>query len=271
MKTRPNPIALPRIDELGRELIRTSRAQLILTLSAPWLAALAYALSASASSWVGGFVSVVVLSFVTYGSTSHDLVHRCLGLPKAINDLLLTLTELLTFRSGTAYRLAHLHHHRRYPHADDIEASVAGTSVVEALLQGPSHQLRLWRWAWKTHARHRNRLLVEAALVLLGLAAAVISAFHGRWWLPAYAALAIAGSWVFPVFTVFIPHDPTGSSPLTQTRLFRGWVFDVLAAGHRYHLEHHLYPMVPHHHWRALARKLDPVFERAGLEAHRVG
>ena len=31
----------------------------------------------------------VALSFVTYGSTSHDLVHRTLGLSRRTNDLFL--------------------------------------------------------------------------------------------------------------------------------------------------------------------------------------
>ena len=34
---------------------------------------------------------------------------------------------------------------------------------------------------------------------------------------------------------------------------------------HLYHLEHHLYPAVPHHNWPELARRLDPHFRSAGL------
>ena len=37
-----------------------------------------------------------------------------------------------------------------------------------------------------------------------------------------------------------------------------------------YHLEHHLYPKVPHQNWKRLARRLDPHFREAGLEARRV-
>ena len=63
------------------------------------------------------------LSFVTYGSISHDLVHRTMGLPRWVNEFFLTIIELLAFRSGHAYRLAHLHHHARFPHEDDIEGA----------------------------------------------------------------------------------------------------------------------------------------------------
>lgn len=40
---------------------------------------------------------------------------------------------------------------------------------------------------------------------------------------------------------------------------------DAAVAEHLYHLEHHLYPQVPHHDWPALARRLDPFFEREQL------
>ncbi|RLS36280.1 MAG: hypothetical protein DWH78_08970 [Planctomycetota bacterium] len=39
----------------------------------------------------------------------------------------------------------------------------------------------------------------------------------------------------------------------------------LLAADHLYHLEHHLYPAVPHHNWRTLAVRLDPFFMRMGM------
>ena len=101
-----------------------------------------------------------------------------------------------------------------------------------------------------------------AASVMLGAAVAVAPITIAP---VAYAALMIAGSWIFPVITATIPHDPSGTTELTQTRLFRGYVLSWLALEHLYHLEHHLYPGVPHHNWPDLARRLDPHFARAGL------
>ena len=103
------------------------------------------------------------------------------------------------------------------------------------------------------------------ASLALGLAGAV--ALIPLTPIPAlFAALMIAGSWIFPLVTVFIPHNPLGDSELLQTRLFRGTVLSVIAAEHLYHLEHHLYPQVPHHYWPRLARRLDPHFARLGIE-----
>ena len=75
----------------------------------------------------------------------------------------------------------------------------------------------------------------------------------------------IAGSWIFPIVTVLIPHNAHGEHEWTQTRLFRGRVLSLLAFEHLYHLEHHLYPQVPHHNWPELAHRLDPHFAQLGL------
>jgi beta-carotene hydroxylase len=75
----------------------------------------------------------------------------------------------------------------------------------------------------------------------------------------------IMGAWVIPLVTSYIPHIRDGEDELHRTRRFRGKVASVLALEHLYHLEHHLYPMVPHHHWPALARRLDPYLDAAGV------
>ena len=87
--------------------------------------------------------------------------------------------------------------------------------------------------------------------------------------LAVYVGLMIAGSWVIPVVTSYLPHDPRGDGELGQTRAFRGRVASAVALSHLYHLEHHLYPAVPHQNWPELARRLDPHLERAGVRPVR--
>ena len=89
------------------------------------------------------------------------------------------------------------------------------------------------------------------ACLMLTVAAAV-----SLWITPVfviYAVLMIMGSWTIPLITSYLPHDPDGATELQQTRVFRGVVASLLALEHLYHLEHHLYPSVPHHHWPTLA------------------
>jgi beta-carotene hydroxylase len=81
----------------------------------------------------------------------------------------------------------------------------------------------------------------------------------------------VMGSWVIPLVTSYVPHDPSGATALAQTRRFRGKVLSVIALQHLYHLEHHLYPGVPHQNWPELARRLDPYLDAAGVPAVKLG
>lgn len=171
-------------------------------------------------------------------------------------------------RSGTAYRLTHLHHQRNLLAHDDVESAAASGNFWQALASGPATQLRLWTWAWKNYPALRRRLAAEAIAVFATLAVA------GLLWpysvAPAiYCVLAIGGSWFFPLITVYIPHDAQGATQLTQTRIYRGWLPRLVALDHLYHFEHHAYPAVPHHHWKRLADRLDPHLRRLGLMKRR--
>lgn len=260
---------LPTIDELGRDLLDVPAWRRFICLAAPFLVFIAYFLLALRGHWIAALACPVILSFITYGSTSHDLVHRTLRLPRWLNELLLSAIELLAVRSGHAYRVSHLHHHAHFPREDDLEAASARKSFVSAIVDGMTLQPRLWWFAMRRTSQYRTWILVEGVLVLAAIVASI--ALIRFTIAPAvYIALMIAGSWTFPIITVWIPHDARGDGELAQTRLFRGRVLDAIAFRHLYHLEHHLYPSVPHQHWPALARRLDPHFERAGVKAHRL-
>ena len=255
---------LPPLRELGPDLLRVPPWRLAWSLALPFLWCGAYFALATLGWWPAAVFALVALSFVTYGSTSHDLVHRNLGLPRAVNDVLLCVIELLALRSGHAYQAAHLHHHARYPHEDDVEAIAARRSWAGALAEGVVFQPRIWLWAVRNARQARVWIVGEgvACLALLGLAAAVCPIT------PApliYAVLMMMGGWLLPLATSYVPHDPKASGELFQTRAFRGVVAAALAFQHLYHLEHHLYPSVPHHHWPTLAKRLDTHLARAGV------
>ena len=138
------------------------------------------------------------------------------------------------------------------------------------------------------------RPVVPAAALVLGLPAeprpadqrALAAGVEAAWalavpaagllllpWTPAvlvYAALAVVGSWVYPLLTVHLPHHDYGATPLTQTGTLRGRLIPALFLELTYHLEHHLYPAVPSHHLAELSRRLDPFFQAAGVKPRRV-
>lgn len=256
---------LPTLDELGRDLLIVPPWRKALCLAAPFALAAAFFIFASNGHWIPALACPVLLSFFTYGSISHDLVHKTLRLPYWLNEALLTTIELITLRSGHAYRVVHLHHHARFPSEDDLEGAASKMTWWRALIEGMTLQPRLWLFALRKAGPHRKTVLAEVAAIAVLLAASIVATRSTP--LPAiYSALMVMGSWVFPFITAFIPHDAAGASALTQTRLYRGRVLSVLALEHLYHLEHHLYPMVPHQRWPELARRLDPHFRRLGVE-----
>lgn len=261
-------IDIPSLNQLGRDLLVVALWRRVVSLATPFLLAIAFFICAANAMWVGATGCTLLLTFLTYGSISHDLVHRTLRLRPALNEGLLCAVELLAFRCGHAYRVTHLNHHKRFPAPDDLEGAAAGMTWWRALLDGITLQPRLWRFAFQC-GRDRSWMIGEAAAVLLLLAASIAAV---GWTIApaAYAALMIAGSWVFPFITSFVPHDPNGESELTRTRLFRGRILSIVALEHLYHLEHHLYPQVPHHNWPELARRLDPYFAAAGLRPMRL-
>lgn len=261
---------LPELSELAPELAQVPRWEVAVSLALPWACMAIFVTAASLGWWPVAILGVMLLSFFTYGSISHDLVHGNLGLPRRVNAFFLSITELLAVRSGHAYQAVHLHHHARYPADDDVEGAASGMGFLRTILQGVIHQPRCWLWAVRDRRGRQGWIWFEglacAAIVLCSAALVPLT-----WWPAVYVALAIAGSWIIPLVTSYIPHDAAAAHPLRQTRLFRGRLLSLIAVEHLYHLEHHLYPQVPHHHWARLARRLDPYFERARLRPIRLG
>ncbi len=85
-----------------------------------------------------------------------------------------------------------------------------------------------------------------------------------------YVLLVIMGSWIIPLITSYIPHSLRGATILHQTKLFRGGFFSIIAMEHLYHLEHHLYPAVPHKNWPKLAKRLDPYFKEKNIQPIKI-
>jgi beta-carotene hydroxylase len=263
--------SLPRLEELGSDLVRTSRRQRWLACTRPFLLLAAYGVAVSFGWWWLTPI-IVFLIFVAVVTVTHDVVHGALGLGPRQTDWALFIFGALLLESGHAYRTTHLQHHRVFPGPDDPEGDPARLTWWGALLYGPVFLPRLWAWAYR---RQRGRR-VERRWLLLEAACACTAPLAGVlvWsWTPAllvYAILVVIGSWVYPLLTVYLPHHDYGDSPLTQTSSLRGRLVPALFLELTYHLEHHLYPAVPSHNLPRLARRLDPLWQEAGVQTRGV-
>jgi beta-carotene hydroxylase len=263
----------PPLDELGRDLLATTRRQRWLALARPLAAVAAFAIVVRAGLWPLAPLAVFLL-FVAVVTVAHDLVHGSLGLGPRATDWALFVAGALVLESGHAYRLSHRQHHRVFPGPDDPEGDPARMSLRGALAHGPLFLPRLWLWAWGKSARRPNDrrwLAAEAAWAIAAALASVAIALAGFGLAPvAYVVMVVAGSWVYPLLTVHLPHFDYGATPLTQTRTLRGRVIPALFLELTYHLEHHLYPQVPSHHLASLSRRLEPYFRANGVAPWRV-
>ncbi|MFI0408552.1 fatty acid desaturase family protein [Actinomadura sp. 3N508] len=259
-------MTLPKLSELGPDLLVTTRPRRALTLSLPY-AGIALFVAAWLAGWWWTTPLIAFGIFVAVVTATHDVVHRSLGLGRRATESALFLLGAVLLESGHAYRTTHLQHHRTFPSDDDPEGYPADLSALGAILYGPVFLARLWWWAYgRSRAGQRLWLLAEAALPFAAVAAGVAWS-RG---LLAYAVMMIVGSWVYPLLTVHLPHRHYGDTPLTQTRTLRGRVVPALFLELTYHLEHHLYPQVPSHHLARLARRLDPVLDEAGVKPWKV-
>ena len=254
----PDDWRKPSLEVLGPDLLRVTSRERAMSLALPWILVALFFWTGSRGWWPLTILSAMAHSFFTYGSVSHDLVHRTLRLPAWLNETLLFAIEASGFRSGHAYRFTHLHHHQTFPDPDDVEARAARYGWLGALLDGVVAQPRLWLWAVRRASGPQRGWIAAEGLTVLLLAGVCLGSIPWTRLPAAYLILMLLGSWIFPLVTVFLPHDAAGRTALTQTRLFRGRILSWLAFDHLYHLEHHMYPQVPHQRWAELARRLDP-------------
>jgi fatty acid desaturase len=257
---------IPKLSELGSDLLVTTWRRRILTLSLPYLGVALFVVVWGIG-WWWATPLVAFGIFVAVVTATHDAVHRSLGLGRRATEWALFLLGAVLLESGHAYRATHLQHHRTFPSEEDPEGYPADLTAVGAVLYGPVFLARLWFWAFRRAATgQRMWLLAEAALPFAAVGAGILL-WRG---LLVYAVLVIVGSWVYPLLTVHLPHRHYGDTPLTQTRTLRGHVVPALFLELTYHLEHHLYPQVPSHHLARLARRLDPVLAEAGVRPWKV-
>ena len=262
-----NSYEKPTIKSLGEDLLKLSTSKLLVTIFLPFLFFSLYFLFASQGYWVIAILCTMAFSFATYGSTSHDLVHKNLGINRISNEILLTVLEGLALRSGHAYRLSHLHHHNRFPHEDDIEGAASKMTLFRTLLEGVIFQVKIYFWALQNVKNKTQQILIIGEGILV-----VTFILFSIYMLPVtsvyfvYVCLMIAGSWIIPLVTSYLVHAPFGKDELEQTKLFRGKFYRILSFEHLYHLEHHMYPMVPHKNWVTLAKRLDPYFKKHNIK-----
>lgn len=252
---------MPRLADLGADLLRVNRGQQAVVLLRPVALIGAYVATARAGWWPPALVLLAAV-FPAMVAAIHDLLHCSLGLGPRANRWWLSTLGVLVLQSGHAIQATHAAHHRRFPAPDDPEAYVSHMSIVRAILEGPVYPVRLWAWARRQPMSPRRRILGETAgHVLLGVGCLVAIPISP---IPfVYAAAMCVACSLFPAVSVNLLHREDAPDVLAGTRTVPGVVLPLVTLGSGYHLEHHLYPRVPSPHYGRLARRLRPALQPA--------
>src|SRR5262249_41361766 len=148
-------------------------------------------------------------------------------------------------------RWNHLRHHRRCLADDDIEAMGARRSAWRAIALGPRFPLRLHRAALAGAPSHERRWMHAELAGNLPVSALVTGALPHRALVYHLAAMA-AGQCLTAFFAVWtVHHDCTDVTPPART--IRSRWRSLLTFNMFFHVEHHLFPLVPTPHLPQLA------------------
>jgi len=231
---------------------------------------------------------------------SHESTHYRLFASRALNDLLGRLSGMLVGVSTFSYRIVHrLHHNHLYQPIDPDMALMAGYPrgkmyLVKKLLKDAAG-FTAWRnYLYFFGAPAQNQETGVAQKPLSDTTSRLRElAMRDRWIVVAFHVLMLAAMfglgyglqyvvlWILPAFTVQAvilrlravaehgaPSDT--STPLGAARTnveIPLWARIALFPHHvNYHLEHHLYPAVPHYHLAALHAKLQAAGVLEGAE-----
>ncbi|MBS1709969.1 MAG: fatty acid desaturase [Armatimonadetes bacterium] len=255
---------LPRLSDLGDDLLESTPWQRWQPMFMPPLYAFLFMAAWHFHLWPVS-LAMLVMVFSASSTSTHDVLHGCLGLRKRASEWLIFFLGACILESGHAYRATHLRHHATFPDHEDVEGEAAHWPLWRVLLFGPAFLPRLWLTAWGQRPADRLWLLVEAMVfpTVLALSLLVCPLCNSPL---VYTVAVWVSSWFYPVFAVWLPHQNMLERPVRISRTFRGRFLPKLFLPLAYHLEHHLYPKVPSHNLPELARRLEPFLVQAGVE-----
>lgn len=258
--------------------------------------AIAFAWASWPSAWIVLSIVVIGIAQHGLFILAHESAHYRLFANRTANDLVGRFVGMIGGVSMCTYRVTHrLHHNNLYTEEDPDTAIHGGYPRGRRYLLDKLLRDITGLNAWKTYAyffgapainADTNRAIRPLDDTSPELRAA---ARRDRWWVVAFhvaapiVAWVLGGGealllylllWLLPLVTVLQPilrlraileHGAVDdlSSPLTAARTNRTWgsplnrLGGLLFPHHvNYHLEHHLYPAVPHYHLPRLHRLL---------------
>jgi fatty acid desaturase len=249
--------------------------------------------------WVGAIVlmerfpavpiriaGVVVIAFCiqAMGSLMHEALHGNLFRHAFWDRWIGFLLAIPTLFSHSAYKVAHLNHHRHTrTEKDQDEFSYAcrahwqyvAVFYVSFLVGSLMYMVLVPVKALEMASRsNRQRILVDYSLMLACFAGAVFAAVwtHHAPWLLWYWLLPFLLAVLMANLRGLAEHmgTPTDGGALRKTRTtISNPVYSFLLLNLNYHLEHHLFPGVPWYNLPRIHQILLPTYQARGAVVER--
>lgn len=243
-----------------RDLMHLSRWEVMheLLISLPWLAGSLYCYHLAVTqhwAWLLLGLAAAFMLFLTGLRQVHNAYHYALGISRTATEWVIFALSMVMMGSMHAVQYNHLQHHKHCMDDGDIEAMSAKMPGWKALLLGPYFPYMLHKHALKSGGRHyRKWVLFELAMnvawiaLVFGVLDILILKIH-----IIVMLIGQCGTAFFAVWTVH--HDCDRSHYIART--LRNPLKNFISYDMFYHVEHHLYPLVPTRKLSRLARRLD--------------
>eukprot|EP00037_Helgoeca_nana_P018878 m.182224 g.182224 ORF g.182224 m.182224 type:complete len:497 (+) comp24628_c0_seq1:234-1724(+) len=249
--------------------------------------AIAVTATGSYVAWGAGFGKLATVLFWMYctlytssaDSRWHECGHGTAFKTKWMNDVLYELASFMVFRLPDVWRFSHARHHTdtdivgRDPEADARPLSMYNLALAFFNVQGiRGESAKLWAHACgdvtpaeRTYVpKSEHPVAVRKARIWLAIYAAVVL-LSVWWWTPAPAMYVFLpytlGAWHFVLVGVF-QHASLAQDVLDHRLNTRTCYINPISAfiywNMHYHVEHHLFPMVPYYNLPELHQVLKP-------------
>jgi fatty acid desaturase len=192
--------------------------------------------------------------FLTALRQVHNGFHNALGTSKRLALLSLYLNSILMMVSIRAVKFNHLRHHKYEMGTEDYEAKSARMSAIGAMLYGPIHIFIIHKVTFqKGNFNDRLNVILELLSIALFIAIAFYFNIH---FLIYHIIVMFAGEFFSAFFAVWTVHHGTEDHPHLPRTQRTKWK-NRITFNMFYHLEHHLFPMVPTIKLPELAKRID--------------
>ncbi|MBX2859828.1 MAG: fatty acid desaturase [Vampirovibrio sp.] len=255
----------PRVRSVEwRDLLELNKMEVLVELfiSVPWILASFFfanmALNTTgqwAWAWYIPALGSSFMFFLTGLRQVHNAYHYAVGISKQATEWFICILSFMMLLSMHAVQFNHLRHHRHCMDEDDVEAMSARMPGWKAMLLGPYFPYMMHKTALKLgNSHYRFWIFLELAVTVAWVSAVFfvldidILKYH-------VIAMAI-GQCFTAFFAVWTVHHGCDRSHFIA-RTVRNPLKNILTYNMFYHVEHHLYPMVPTCKLPELANRLD--------------